>query len=245
MSGERWRDVRLGEVKIEHENRPDGSIVLRSLVPLGEYPANAASLFRHWAAAAPDRTFLAERDADGGWRRLTFGEAGRLVEAIGQALLDHGLSDARPLAILSGNSIEHALLTYAGMAVGVPVVPISVAYSLLREDHLKLRRIIDLVGPGLVFADDGEQYGRALSDLDLGGIEVVTSRAVPPGLGATDFARLTATEPTAGVEAAYEAVDASRTAKILFTSGSTGEPKGVRTTHGMLAANQQIGRAHV
>lgn len=239
MSGERWRDVRLGEVKIDHERRPDGSLVLRSLVPLGEYPPNAASPIRHWAGETPDRTFLAERDADGGWRRVTFGEARRLTDAIGQALLDRGLSEARPVVILSGNSVEHGLLTYAAMSVGVPVAPISVAYSLLSEDHEKLRRIVDLVRPGLVFADDGEQYRGALADLDLEGIEVVTSRAAPPGLDATDFAQLSATDPTADVDRAHEAVDASATAKILFTSGSTGEPKGVRTTHGMLAANQQ------
>jgi feruloyl-CoA synthase len=238
VASEPWRDVRLGEVKIDREERPDGTMVLRSLVPLEECPVNAAAAIRHWAETTPDRTFVADRD-DGGWRRLTFGEARRQVDAIGQALLDRGLSPERPLAILSRNSVEHVLLTYAGMAVGVPVAPISVAYSLLSRDHQKLRRIIELIRPGLVFADNKQRFGPALASLDLDGIEVVTCRASPPDRTATAFVELATTPPTAAVDGAYRAVRAETVAKILFTSGSTGEPKGVITTHGMLTANQQ------
>jgi feruloyl-CoA synthase len=122
MTSGTWRDVRPGEVKIDHEAHHDGTRVLRSLVPLEEHPANAAAAIRYWADVTPDRTFVADRD-DGGWRRLTFGEARRQVDAIGQALLDRGLSPERPLVNLSGNSVEYALLAYAGMTVGLRVAP--------------------------------------------------------------------------------------------------------------------------
>jgi feruloyl-CoA synthase len=225
------------EVAIEH--RPQGAAILRSLQPLGDYPRAVGVWLEAWAARVPDRLFLAERDPGGGWRRVTYGEALAAARAIGQALLDRGLGPERPVMILSDNGVDHALLMLAALHVGVPVVPVSTAYSRISRDFARLRAARDLVTPGLIFADDGERYGAALSGIGLGDAELVVATRPPPGLPATEFAALRAGRPTAAVDAAFAALSPDTVAKILLTSGSTGAPKGVINTERMLCSNQE------
>jgi feruloyl-CoA synthase len=220
--------------------RDDGAIFLRSPHVLGPYPARLTERLARWAREAPARTLVAQRDPDGGWRTLTYAEAFTRVRALAQALLDRKLSPERPLAILSENDVEHLLLTLAALHVGVPCVPISPAYSLLSTDFAKLRYIVGLVTPGLVFAADGGRYAKAIGAAVPPETEVIVAQAPVPGRATRLVGDLEAVAPTDAVERAHAAVGPDTIAKLLFTSGSTGEPKAVITTQRMLCSNQQM-----
>ncbi|MBI4520942.1 MAG: feruloyl-CoA synthase [Gemmatimonadetes bacterium] len=223
----------------EVRRAPDGTLYLRSPYPLGPYATKLTERLELWAERVPDRTFLAERDAGGGWQRLTYGQALGRVRPLAQALLDRGLSQDRPLAILSGNGAEHALLALAAMYAGVLYAPIAPAYSLQARDYGTLGRIFELLQPGLVFAADGAPFARALASVLPPGVELVTSSSTPGGIPATAFAELEGTPVTPRVDEAHARVTPDTIAKILFTSGSTGRPKGVINTQRMLCANQE------
>src|SRR3954451_16447978 len=224
----------LAPPRITAQDVPGGGVILRSQMPLDPYEPSLGVLLRRWAREAPDRVFLAERAGEEGVE-LTWGEASRQATSVAQALLDRGLGPERPLLILSGNSIDHALLTLGGFLAGVPVVPVSPAYSLMSQDYGKVKHIAALIKPGLVYAADGGPFAGVLSAVDFGGAELVLSA----GPGATPFTDLRATRPSMDVEDALRAVGPDSVAKILFTSGSTALPKGVINTHRMLSANQQ------
>ena len=237
------RPVRLGALDAVVDRRPDGVIYIRVAQTLADYPETWTAPLEHWAEAAPDRIFLAQRDGNGEWRKLTYAQALAQVRRIGAALLTRKLSAGRPIAILSGNDIEHALLALAAMYVGIPYAPISPAYSLMSGDFGKLRYILDLLTPGLIFINDGQAFGRAVEAAVPASTELLVTRNPPAGRTVTPFADLLATEADAAVDTAHRRVNPDTIAKILFTSGSTGLPKGVINTHRMLCANQAMIRA--
>ena len=236
----RTRDVSLGHLDVVLERRDGGVILARPPIALPHYDRRITDKLDHWAQVAPDRIFLAERDKAGGWRSLSYAEVRRKVRALGQALIDRGLSTERPIMILSGNSIDHALLALAGLYVGVPFAPISTAYSLVSSDFARLKHIANLLTPGLVFADNGARYAAAIAAAAAEDVEVVAVEAPPPGRAVTDFASLMTTQATPAVDAANAAVGPDTIAKFLFTSGSTALPKGVINTQRMMCSNQEM-----
>jgi feruloyl-CoA synthase len=236
-SAVRVRPVNIGPVDAVVRSTADGTVYMQSPEPLGPYPVRLTDCLEHWAAAAPDRTFLAQRDAAGSWRETGYRDALIRVRRLAQGLIDRGLSVDRPVIILSGNGIDHALLALACMYAGVPYAPIAPAYSLQAKDFATLRHVFARMNPGLAFTADGRAYARALEAVLDPSIELVVSSEPPGGMRSThlhDVAR----DPTRAVDAARDRVGPDTIAKILFTSGSTGRPKGVINTQRMLCSNQ-------
>jgi len=223
MNARLHSSLRFAEARVLVEKRSDGSTILSSPQPLGPYPRALGEWLVHWAEKAPERVFLSERAGDG-WRRVSYAEAHDAARRIGESLLARGLSAAQPVAILSDNSVDHALLSLGAMHAGIPVAPVSPAYSLMSKDHAKLKAIFKLLKPGLVFAQGAAKFAPALAAV---------------GASATPIEELLSAKAGSRIDTAYAKVGPDTVAKILFTSGSTGAPKGVINTHRMLCSNQQ------
>jgi len=240
MSAPAYRHARVGGcLTATLEQRDDGVRVLRSAEPLKEFPQRLTDALEHWAAQAPDRVFVAKREAGGDWRRITYAQMLQRARAVGQALAARGLGVDRPIAILSDNDLEHLTLALGAMWVGIPYAPVSPAYSLLSQDHGKLKHIVQTVTPGLVFAS-GPEYARAIDAIAQPGMDVVLTDGVLPNREVTRFDDLLATTPGALADASHAKVGPDTIVKFLFTSGSTKNPKGVVNTHRMLCANLQM-----
>jgi feruloyl-CoA synthase len=231
------RPIAFGDPAVTVDRRADGTIYLRPKAALGEYPVRLTDRLHHWARAEPKRVFMAERDGDG-WRQVTYAQLLASSRRIASGLLARGLSAERPVVILSGNSIDHALVAFGAFYAGIPFCPVSPAYSLVSRDYGKLGYLMKLLTPGLVFADDAGKFAAALAANVPEKAEIVASRGGVTGRGVTMLGDLLASPEHPGLDAAHAAIGPDTPAKFLLTSGSTGNPKAVINTQRMICANQ-------
>lgn len=253
-AAQHYRSPRFGLERLHLRPGEPGVHYLKVDQDLAPYPERLTDRLRHWAERQPDHIWMAQRERQltgsgalelGDWRVVRYGQAWSQARRLAQALLDRGLSADRPVAILSENSLTHALLALGCMVAGVPYVPVSPAYSLISKDYAKLRHVLHTVTPGLVFADDA-RYAAAIQATVDAQTEVVLSEGGIPGRRVTRFDDLLATPDTPAVDLAIAGTGPDTIAKFLFTSGSTQLPKAVINTHRMLCANQQqAAQAHI
>jgi feruloyl-CoA synthase len=232
------RAISFGNPAVKIDRRDNGTIYLKPKIPLGEYPVRLTDRLHHWAKLEPNRIFMAERDASGGWRQITYAQLLASTRSIASALLARGLSADEPIVILSGNSIDHALVAFGALYAGIPFCPVSPAYSLVSKDYGKLAYLMKLLTPGLVFADDASKFADALGANVPDQAEIVASRGTVPDRGVTMLADLLATPDHPALYATHDAIGPDTIAKFLLTSGSTGNPKAVINTQRMICANQ-------
>jgi len=241
MTERRSKTVKLWSPKLDWEQRPDGTIIVRRADQLGPYPRCMNERFVHWAESDPDRVWMAARGDDGGWRKVTYGAALDMIRSIGQSLLNLGLSLERPLMILSENTIEHALMALGAQHVGIPSAAVTPAYATADPGFGKLKDIARQMTPGAVFTDDGLAFGNAIEAAFGAELPVISVRNPSPArLSSMVFDALLETKPTPDVDRAYLAIGPDTVAKFLFTSGTTGAPKAVTQTQRMLCANQEM-----
>nr|WP_199772135.1 feruloyl-CoA synthase [Pseudomonas fluorescens] len=238
-SAPRYREVSIGHAAVQ-VTEEQGVLHMRSLEPLAELPTRLLDRLVHWARVRPEQTFIAARQAGGEWRHVSYREMLDSVRSIAQGLLSYGLSADKPLALLSGNDIEHLQVALGAMYAGIPYCPVSPAYSLLSQDFAKLRHVCGLLQPGLVFVSDAAAYQRAIEAVLPAETPLISVRGEVPGRTRVSFDSLLNTPAGAEAQAAFDATGPDSIAKFLFTSGSTKLPKAVITTQRMLCANQQM-----
>jgi len=223
--------------KIDVETRDDGTLILTSQYPVDPVVKNTGVWLHDWAEKTPEAIFLAEKSGDN-WREISFAESLSTVRAMAQGLLDMGLKPGDRMMVLSGNSVDHGLIMLAAQYIGVIGVPVAEQYSLIPEARDRLLYIAEKTRPSALFVSDASLYGPAIADPAVAEIPVIASDPEGAPRIVTAVADLAAATPGNAVDAAYAEIGPDTLAKILFTSGSTSQPKGVCTTQRMMCVNQ-------
>ena len=221
---------------VSSEQRSDGTLLLRSNAEMGDVVDTSADWLHRWSVEAPERIFLAERSG-AGWREETYQSTLQKVRAIAASLLARGMGPDTPILIMSGNGVDHGLLTLAAHYVGVPTAPIAEQYALIPAARERLEHAISLVNPRMAYVVDADKFAHAITIDALAGVEIVASD-VGSQSGVTGVDTLLQGDSGVDIDVARGQVTPDSVVKILMTSGSTSAPKGVMTTQRMMCVNQ-------
>lgn len=227
------------------DRRDDGSLILRSALPLGPVPKSLAHVFDEQAERAPDAAFMRQRDANGDWRSISYGEARRAADGLAQWLIDQGIGTGDVVSFLSEPSIEHGIAAIGVQRSGAAIAPVSVAYSLMSRDHAQLLQCVSVVGAKVVIVTDAARYAAALRALAPLGVTIVAASGSVEGLDIVSWTDVIATVPRRDVAERMKAIRPDQIARIIYTSGSTGSPKATPQPHANLnitiAQNRALG----
>lgn len=226
--------------RIIMETRADGAIIVTQEGEMPAYPRCMTERFMQWAASHPDQVWIGQRDEAGEWQKVTYAQGAQAIKAVASLLVERGLSAERPLLILSGNSIPHAIMALGAQHAGIPSAALAPAYALSGEDRSKLVSVVEQLTPGMVFADHATRYLGAIGAVLGQDVPLVSLTGEALDRETLHYSDIVQTVPTAEMEKAHQAVTPDTIAKFLFTSGTTGSPKAVIQTHGMLCANQAM-----
>ena len=238
-----FKETWFPSAQMRVERRADGSIEVTPVAELEPFNPSIPAELAHWARQQPNKAYLAQRARRGGpWIEQTYAAMKREADAVAQWLLDRRIEAGRSVLILSGNSIAHATMKFGAMTARVPVCPTSVNYSLMGGDFGRLRHVIGLVRPAVVFAEQASLFRKVLDTVDFGDAIVVTDEpSVLQRLAAT-IRSVLATPVTDAVKRSIEALDPDAPSAYMLTSGSTSLPKAVIHTQRMITANLAQGR---
>lgn len=227
------------------DRRDDGSLILRSQLPLGPVPQSLAHVFDAQAERAPDAVFMRQRDVAGGWRAISYNDARRAADGLAQWLIDQGIGFGDVVSYLSEPSIEHGIAAIGVQRSGAAIAPVSVAYSLMSKDHAQLRQCVSVVGARVVIVDDATRYAAALRAIAPLGVTIVAVAGDAEGLTIVPWAEVIATTPCHAVTERMASIRPDHIARIIYTSGSTGSPKATPQPHANLnitiAQNRALG----
>ena len=239
MNALNFRPIGYLPPKVNFEKRADGTLLMSCPYRMKTPPIHVAAPLLDWSERTPDRCWLAERDENDQWRRLSFAQAKESVFAIASAFLSRGYGEGIAMMILSENSIDHALASDGAMLAGMPTVPLATAYSLMSDDFTKLKFAFELIGPKVVFVQNGRRFDAALKALPLADVEIiyVQDRPSVSARRLTPFADLLKTVAGQAAQEAFANLNPDMVARYMFTSGSTGQPKAAIITHRNMGAN--------
>ncbi len=238
-----FKETWFPSAEMRVERRADGSMVVEPVLELEPFTPSIPVELARAAMALPDKTYLAQRSKRGApWTRHSYRAMKRDADAVAQWLLDLRVESGRSVLIVSGNSIAHSIVKFGAMTAGVPVCPVSVNYSLMGGDFGRLRHVIGLVRPKVVFAEQAERFKKALEVVDFGDTVVITDDPSALARPAIALREVLATPLTEAVSRAIEALDPDAPSAFMLTSGSTSLPKAVKQTQRMITSNLAQGR---
>lgn len=193
-------------------------------------------LLREKTAAHPDKVFGEYKDAEGTWIPVTLAEFSAHVAQVAKGIVAHGVLPGQRVGLQASTRYEWALLDFAIQAAGAITVPIYPTSS-----PFQVQSIHDDAQLALLVVESDEQ-AQVAGELTNGPRVLSLDDAEQPAVAALIAAGADIDDAT--LEACTANVRADDVATIVYTSGTTGLPKGVALSHRAFVEHAMQGTAH-